>query len=729
MTATPPSMAFESPQTSVRGKVAAVLRSALESLEQWLEEEREQLPLWVPVGLGLGIACWFVLPNRSSWLALCCISLALACGTAVLPAGGRLRRAVIAGGMLVCAGCLLIWMKAALVGERPLPRAIFATVTGEVRSISPIPAQGMIRVMVHPVNAPALPRKIRVNIEQSDLPPGAGNGAVLRFRIRLMPPAPPAVPGAYDFAARAYFQGIGATGRALSPVEVVRPSSESPTLRARLFAHILGRVDGPAAGIAAALATGDQGAITEADADAMRRSGLAHLLSISGLHVTALIGAVIFLLMRIMALNRRAALNWPLMLIAAIGGATAGIGYTLLTGAEVPTVRSCVAALLVLGGLALGRDAITLRLVAAGALVVLCLWPEALMGPSFQMSFGAVVAIIALSEHPRFRAFAAARDEAAWRKLFRVVAAMLLTGMAVELVLMPIALFHFHKAGLLGSFANLVAIPLTTFVVMPFEALALLLDLAGLGAPAWWLTGKALDLLLLIAHAIAASPMAVILRPALPSWLFGVMALGGLWCLLWRSRWRWLGLVPLCLGLVVIIVSPKPHILVTSDGRHVAVRASNGNMALLRDRAGDYVRDTLAESAGYGGDMDAISRLPQARCSLDLCALHLGAGNRIWHILITRSDVMIEKARLMRDCKAADIAISDRRLPLWCQPRWLKVDRRTLSQTGGLAIDLDKAAVRTVHVQGDEHPWIIHLRQTVTRQPEHRAKMGTGVGG
>ena len=141
------------------------------------------------------------------------------------------------------------------------------------------------------------------------------------------------MPWAFDFARRAYFQGIGATGRALAPVEMVEQAREGPTLRARLFDHISEQVAGAPAGIAVALATGDQGAIAEADAEAMRRSGLAHLLSISGLHVTALIGAVIFLLLRLLALIPRAALDWPLMLIAAAGGALAGIGYTLLTSA------------------------------------------------------------------------------------------------------------------------------------------------------------------------------------------------------------------------------------------------------------------------------------------------------------------------------------------------------------------------------------------------------------
>ncbi|WP_447411823.1 ComEC/Rec2 family competence protein, partial [Clostridium perfringens] len=81
-----------------------------------------------------------------------------------------------------------------------------------------------------------------------------------------------------------------------------------------------------------------------------------------------------------------------------------------------------------------------------------------------------------------------------WRRLGRELASLLVTGLLVEAALMPIAVYHFHKAGLYGAFANLVAIPLTTFVIMPLEALALLLDVAGWGAPIWWLTGQAMAL-------------------------------------------------------------------------------------------------------------------------------------------------------------------------------------------------------------------------------------------
>lgn len=677
-------------------------------MEAWLEQEREQLALWVPVGLGIGITGWFLLPDMLAWLAFLCVAGGVSLLGLMLPSGARLRRIVVAAGMLAALGCGLIWAKATLMGEPPLARPTFATVTATVKSVRPVPAEKMVRVMLRPIGAPDLPGMIRVNIADADVPDGLGEDAVLRFRVRLMPPAPPSVPGGYDFAARAYFQGIGATGKALQPVTVLSPSDASPTLRAQLFAHILGRVSGPAEGIAAALATGDQGAISETDAEAMRRSGLAHLLSISGLHVTALIGAVIFLLMRIMALSPRAALDLPLMLIAAGGGALAGIGYTLLTGAEVPTVRSCIAALLVLGGLALGREAITLRLVATGALVVLAFWPEALAGPSFQMSFAAVTAIVALAEHRGFHALVSARAEPWWAGLLRGLLGTLLTGIAVELVLMPIALFHFHKAGMLGAFANLIAIPLTTFVVMPVEALALFFDGIGLGAPFWWLTEKALDLLLWLAHGVAASPLASMATPTVPQWMFAIMMGGLLWCLLWRTGARWMGLVPLGLGAAATLFLSPPDILVTGDGRHVAVRTDTG-MALLRDGAGDYVRDTLAEGAGHDGPLDALASLPQTRCSTDLCVTMVKREGREWRLLMTRSAMLVDRERLAPDCAAADIVIADRRLPRWCRPRWLKVDRQLLARTGGLAIDLEGPGVRTVRMPGDGHPWVMPL--------------------
>ena len=120
-----------------------------------------------------------------------------------------------------------------------------------------------------------------------------------------MPPAPPMLPGAYNFARAAWFGGLAATGSAIGPVEIIRPAATatgSATIQRALAAHVRSRVDGSAGAIAAAFASGDGGSISEADEFAMRDSGLTHLLSISGLHVSALIAAAYFAVLKLLAL-------------------------------------------------------------------------------------------------------------------------------------------------------------------------------------------------------------------------------------------------------------------------------------------------------------------------------------------------------------------------------------------------------------------------------------------
>jgi len=353
----------------------------------------------------------------------------------------------------------------------------------------------------------------------------------------------------------------------------------------------------------------------------------------------------------------------------------------------------------------MGREAITLRLVAAGAFIVLLLFPEALAGPSFQLSFAAVAAIVALHEHPRVKAWFAPREQAWWQKLGRILLSLLLTGVVVELSLMPIALFHFHKAGIYGAVANIVAIPLTTFVVMPLEALALIFDVAGIGAPLWWLTARSLDLLLWIAHATASIPGSIAALPAMPGGAFGLMAGGGLWVALWRTRWRRLGALPFAVGAGWALATPAPDLLVTGDGRHVAIRTARGELALLRDRVGDYTSDMLAENSGVDGELLFLADQPEARCSRDLCLVEHRSGQRVWRVLATRSAYLVPAGELIAACRAADIVVSERRLPEACTPRWLKLDRAMLGRTGGVAVTFRTGHVATVLQPGDRHPW------------------------
>jgi competence protein ComEC len=702
------------PRLQIAGRLSVIGTG----IERWLDAERDQLVLWLPVMLGTGIALWFALPSSAEWaMGLCGLTgtglLALAVGRS-----GRALRALGIGALVAALGLAIIWTRAEYKAAPVLGRPTIARFDAVVERIEPLPPRGLVRLRLRPVavlpslepgrlpDVAVLPPHIRVNLTTQDVPAGLADGATIRLGARLMPPPPPALPGAYDYARVAWFDGIGATGRGYRPIEVIgRGTGGKSGLRARLSANILAHVPGAPGGIAAALATGDQGAILLDDAEAMRRAGLAHLLSVSGLHLSAVVAATMFLVLRLLALSPWLALRWPLPMIAAGAGAVAAIGYTLLTGAEVPTVRSCVAALMVLAALALGREAITLRLVATGAIVVLLVVPEALPGPSFQLSFAAVASIVALHEWPPVRRWLAARDEARVKGWLRNIASLLLTGLVVEAALAPIAIYHFHREGLYGSFANIIAIPLTTFVIMPAEALALLADMLGLGAPFWWITRLAITALLWVAHVTANAPGAVASLPSMPTGAFALMICGGMWLGLWRTRGRLFGIAPVFAGALWAAMTPPPDLLITGDGRHLAVRTAQGGIAMLRDRAGDYTQAMLAEIGGVDDMPELMSDRGDAICSRDLCVTDIARGSRHWRILATRSTYPVPIEQLKVACGAADIVVSERRLPRSCIPRWLKLDRPTLARTGGISIALPSGRIETVLHPGDAHPW------------------------
>ena len=254
--------------------------------------------------------------------------------------------------------------------------------------------------------------------------------------------------------------------------------------------------------------------------------------------------------------------------------------------------------------------------------------------------------------------------------------------------------------------ANIVAIPLTTFVIMPLEAAALLLDTVGLGAPLWSATGFAIDLLLGMAHRVANASGAVAMLPAMPRPAFGLMVIGGLWLCLWTTRARFLGLIPAAIGALWAAATPLPDLLVTGDGRHLALVGADGTPALLRDRTGEFISDLIGEAAAYDGEPGFLAASDYARCSRDACIARVERDGRSWHILATRSSTFMDWRKFIAACADADIVVADRKLPVQCAPRWLKLDRLALAETGGLAIRLDEQPqVDSVAARIGKHPW------------------------
>ncbi len=690
-------------------------------MEAWLAAERHQLPLWLPVAFGIGVAAWFGLPWHTEWEAAALLFLAVA--AAGLALDGLAGRALLVSGLLAAAGLGVAWQRADSAAHVRLDREIRgAQVEGRVIATQLLPGRERYRLLITP-NTSDLPAQIRVSLR--DPPPSAAQpGAIVRLRATLRPPAGPSVPGGYDFAQRAWFERLGATGFAVGPVEVVAPAPPPGSFRAwldgvrvQLTARMQQGVGGLSGGVAAALVTGDTGGITEEVNQAWRDSGIAHLLSISGLHIAVVVGGAMWLVRRLLCLSPWIALRWPVKTIAAGFAALAGIAYTLLAGAEVPTVRSCIATLVVLVGLAAGRQAVSLRTVAVAAFLILAIRPESLSGPSFQLSFAAVVAIVAFYESRLGRwILTPGEDERRIVRIARGFAGLFLSGLLVELALSPIALAHFGRTGLCGVLANLFAIPFSSFVVMPLTVLALLLDPFGWAGPAFAGLRWSLDLLNSLAFSVASWPGAVAHTPSWPRAAYAVMIAGGLWVALWRSRVRWAGLVPAVAGLSWALATPPADILISPDGRHAGIATDTGVLAMLRPRAGGFILDMMGD-ASAADRLVALDDVSVANCTPEACVARLRRGGRDWTLLATRSRMIVDRNLFEPACAAADIAISDRRLPAWCMPHWLKLDAPALATTGAVAIWLDGPQIRTVSAEQGNHPW----RAAAPPAPEQRS--------
>ena len=688
-------------------------------IENWLDRERDQTPLWLPVGIGFGIAFWQFF-GTSAWAGL-----AMACAAFLIfgflaPPNSRLRQLTRMAAIAILLGFFLIAFRSNTVAQPVLGKIWIGEFYGQIEAVENISARNVYRLRLATGSSSDLPPFVRVNLTpeqyQNDLQPGA----IIRLRARLLPPAGPSLPGGYDFARRAWFQQIGATGTALGEVQLFQKADGDAwfaTHRTALTEHILVSMPQGSGAIGAALVTGEQGHISPADAQAMRDSGLAHLLSISGLHVTAVVGFIFIAVSRLLSLSSWLALRIPIPVVAAATAALGALGYTLLTGAEVPTVRSCIAAILILIALAMGRDALTLRLVAFGAILVLIFWPEAMAGPSFQLSFAAVATIVIMHDLPFVKRFTERRDESFFIKMARAVVSLIITGIAIEIVLTPIALFHFHKAGLYGALANVAAIPMTTFIIMPLEALALVFDLVGLGQPFWWMAGQGIAAILALAHAVSGLPGAVTMMPEMPIWAFGTFVVGALIFGLLTTSVRYCG-VALCLfGIIFMVMAPRPDILVTGDGKHLALVSKDGDVALLRVRAGEFMRGMIFEKAGSDTEAIQIEDWPGAECTADNCIVVMEGEDRSWTLLATRTRNPIPSMEMAAACKRVDIVVSDRWLPKSCRPKWIKADRRLLEQTGGLAFYLDTQHVVTANENSRHLPWV---------QAAHAARAANG---
>ncbi len=464
------------------------------------------------------------------------------------------------------------------------------------------------RVVLAPVRirglAPeATPVRLRATVRGEPPPPGT---PVRLFAI-LNPPPPPASPGAYDFGRNAFFQRLGGTAFALGetrPADLVPPpwrvrlAMAVNGARFGLAQRIVDRLGERTGGVAAAMTTGHETWIQRDDLDAMRDSGLAHILSISGLHM-AIVGGFTFFSVRL------GVAAWPWLAlrvsgkkIAAVAGLVAVGSYLVLSGAPAPAQRAAITASVAFAAMLLDRPAISMHALAVAAMIVLGLQPEAIVTPGFQMSFAATAALVALAEAwpPRTRelsvppVIAALQGARHWLTI--AVMASLVAGAATG----PFAVQHFNRAALYGLLANLLTSPIADFLMMPALALGALLEPAGLGGPFLWLAGQGIDLMLVIGHWTAGLPGAVRIIASAPDFVLPVSFVGVLFLCLWRGRLRWLGL-PFACAVLVWPRASTPTVWIGDEGANAAFSAGS-EAVVLRPGVRDFASDLWSRRRG-----------------------------------------------------------------------------------------------------------------------------------
>lgn len=593
--------------------------------------------LWAPVAFGLGAASYLEASNEPSFWGLGVLTLVLT----VL--WGMVRRRSAATLMVALASLAAFGAAGALAAKVRSDRVAAPIVSGErvVRRVDGFvvdvvsPGAGGPRLLIAPVSVSGLPpertpRRIRVTIGENETP---APGEAVRLKAMLGPPPPPAAPGSYDFARDAWFDSIGGVGFTIGEVKTtrlnpppwrLRLSMAVDAFRWNLAKRILARMGSTSGGVGAAMVTGHEAWITQAQTDAMRASGLAHILSISGLHM-AIVGGFMFGAVRLgVAAWPWLALRAPGKKIAAVAGLIAVLGYLVISGAPPPAERSAITASVAFLAILFDRRAITLHGLAVAALLILALKPETAGEPGFQMSFAATAALVALAEAwPRPVKEISTPWWIRWPQagiawLAASVAASLVAGLATA----PFAMQHFNRVAVWGLPANLAVAPLSSFVIMPFLAVGTLLEPFGLGAPFLRVAGWGIDAMVGIANAFADTHGAQRIVASAPPQVLVIAFLGLMVLCLWKGRLRWIG-APLALAVALWPRPAPPDAWIAADGATAAVRSGDAAV-LLRTDAKRFGAELWARRRGLTPATWSLYA-----CDKRVCAPALGAPVRL----------------------------------------------------------------------------------------------------
>lgn len=687
-------------------------------------DERDRWFLWLPVFMLVGICLYFAVSWEPStlWLMLSPV-LAFITFKARRWPQSLPSFAII---LTICLGFnaaqLETWRLSTPLLDAPLKDA---SITGTLMRAEAVPDGSRITIKnpwIRGIPSEERPHFVRIKLKTAykDLPEA---GVRINIWGPLWPPSDPVAPHGYDFRKHAYYAQIGGSGASYVAPRVRTSKKKLPFFWDRflvafekgrraltLMAHE--RLSDPLKDMTATLLSGSQAGIDRDIMRDMRLSGLSHLLSISGIHVSMMALLIYVPLRFILALFPWLALRFPIKKGAAFAAIIATSFYTILVGADAPTVRSALMTGIVFFAIISDRKAMSLRLVALAAMAIMLITPSASMGPSFQMSFAAVLTMIAAFEKSINHSLKEGVEiqlpnwfQGAWRS-FR---AIVLTSLVATAATAPFTMYHFQTFSFYGVVANMIAIPFTSFWIMP--CLLMTYITAPFGAAGWFIDGAGwgVGLVIDLAHMVAAWPLSHIPFPPMPAWILIVMTLGGLWLCLWKRRWRFVGALPLLLCLLYPLFYNAPTVFVANEDLAMAVKLEDGRFIVLGKKKSNFTTSQWRQQVGwpdtvYVPTFGEISFGEELTCDVEHCLYKRGNTSIAF---LAPPEKKAKRKRPVSVCPKADIIIGFVGLS-HCKSA-VVIDARALLIKGAHSISFkeDKPVISYVRVRKETRPWSV----------------------
>jgi len=687
-------------------------------LSERLAAEGARRLLWLPVFFGAGIGVYFVLkfepplwPGVFGVIAGAGLSFALRRYPAWCEAALALT-VFTAGFALMC--------ETARERQAPMLQRHLGPVTVTGRVVDIDLAEKGWRVVVEPDPFAGLapgdqPHRLRLHIPQTsdELNPGDH----VRLKAMLYPVPPQILPGGRDFQRELYFVGIGGVGYTFGGARRITGVDGAPEarggwaedlrhLRTGMTRRINAVLPGSTGGVASALITGKRGAIAEEVKQSFRDSGLSHLLAIAGLHL-GLVGAFVFFAVRGgLALIPPIALRYPIKKIAAAATLVVLTCYLLISGTAIPTERAFVMNGIVFAAILIDRLRISMRICAIAAAVVLVLDPASLVGVSFQMSFGAVVALVAVYETFGGQLGRILRGRSFLAEIAGYCGAVAITTLVATLGTYPFSIYHFHHIAIYSPLANVIAVPMSALWTLPWGVVTCLLMPLGLERLALIPMGWGIDATIWVAQHVSALPGNVWMTPRLPWAGLLSISLGGLWLCLWRGSWRVWGMVAIVAGFAGMMLTRPPDIIIADVGRFVAARADDGHYFVSADKGEKMARSFLAEETG-----EILTDWPEAGTAPEI-GLDCAKASCVYTARGRRVSVITGEAGLPLRCSGVDAVVSQVPAGFRCRSMMPVIDRIDSWRRGAVALwlDADGITVESTNETRGDRPWVPHPR-------------------